>query len=148
VGAQSGRAAGAPNGITPYSRATIMGVTITQAYSNTPGSLPLSSGSFVYNGGTQVLITVSGSGWAPSGAGLIGMTVGMIRAGITDTLVAISQVYTNASGDHRAFVPVTVSVPVSTLVSGTTYPLYLGMLGNTSTDFNDFYNVTVVEIDD
>lgn len=96
------------------------------------------SGSFTSNGGTLVIFA-SGSGFALNcgGSQIIGMKIV-----VDGTQVGTAHSFTNEACSHKAFVS---NALVVTGVGSGDHTLKLVAL-NTSTDFNDFYSVTVMEL--
>jgi hypothetical protein len=111
---------------------------ISAVYANAAGPLPLSGDTFTSHGGVLTL-NAAGSGWSGGGAALIGMNVL-----VDGNVVGTAQVYTNEAGSHRAFISISVSLPG---VGSGAHVVVLQPLPGTATDSNDFYNVTVVEVD-
>jgi hypothetical protein len=111
---------------------------ITSVYANSAGPLPLAGDTFTSHGGALTL-NASGSGWSTNGSALIGMNV------LVDGVVmGTSQVFTNEASSHKAFIPISVALPG---VGSGAHVVVLQPLSGTTTDFNDFFNVTVVEVD-
>jgi len=102
------------------------------------GALPVSA-SFTSGGGT-LLILASGSGFraAAAGAGIIGMII-QIDGGS----VAVAEAFTNEVGSHKSF---PTKFHTQGFVGAGTHTIALQPIVNTSTDFNDFFNVTVLEL--
>ena len=101
------------------------------------GALPLST-VFTSSGGT-LLLFASGSGFRNNGAGILGM---MVR--IDDMVMADVKAFTNETGSHKAFPP---SFSVVTSIGAGSHTLDLIPLdANTRTDFNDYFNVMVLEL--
>jgi hypothetical protein len=113
---------------------------VTPAISNWQGPLPIDGDAFTPTSNGTFLLFASGSGWSTGGAALIGMNV--IANG---TWVGSSQVWTNPAYSHAAFVP--ICVPLSGLTPGQPVTVRLEAFNETTTDLNDYFNVTVVEID-
>lgn len=109
---------------------------VFKVFSQTAGALPLSA-TFTTNGGT-VMITASGSGFSSPGSGVIGMNV--LVDGVNR---GVSRTFTNEPSSHKAFV--TTQIVISNLAAGS-HALQLAALGGTSTDFNDFFDVSVLEL--
>ena len=110
---------------------------VQQLFNDQPGGLPLTS-SFTSDGGTLVIFA-SGSGWLLSGGHSIGMGIF-----VDGTQVGTTHGFTNESFSHKAFVsnPLVVrGVPKGT------HTLQLVAQANTRTDINDFYSVTILEVD-
>ncbi len=103
---------------------------------STQGALPINV-NFNSNGGSLILF-VSGSGFSIAGSQAIGVQVlidGIFRN--------IAQVFTNEANSHKAF---TANAMWVTGVPGGVHLLTLDPMPNTSTDFNDFFNVTIIEL--
>lgn len=111
---------------------------VTPVYTNAAGPLPLSGDTFTSHGGVLTL-NASGSGWSGKGSSLIGMKVL-----VDGNAVGTAQVFTNEANSHKAFIPISVSLPG---VGAGTHVVVLQPLPGTTTDHNDFFNVTVVEVD-
>jgi hypothetical protein len=113
-------------------------VSITGVYVNAAGALPLAGDTFTSHGGTLTL-NASGSAWSTSAGALIGMNVL-----VDGVVVGTSQVYTNEAQSHKALIPISVALPG---VGAGAHVVVIQPLSGTTTDFNDFFNVTVVEVD-
>lgn len=101
------------------------------------GGLPLSA-TFTSQGGTLVVFA-SGSGFRNAGSGVIGM---LMR--IDGIAMAFSNAFTNETGSHKAFPP---SFTTITSIGAGSHTLDLNARDvNTLTDFNDFFNVVVLEL--
>jgi hypothetical protein len=103
---------------------------------NTQAPLPINV-NFNSNGGSLILF-VSGSGFSTAGSQAIGVQVlidGIFRN--------IAQVFTNEANSHKAF---TANAMWVTGVPGGVHTLTLDPMPNTITDFNDFFNVTIIEL--
>jgi hypothetical protein len=111
---------------------------ITPVYANAVGPLPLSGDTFTSNGGVLTL-NASGSGWSSAASAVIGMNVL-----VDGTVVGTSQVFTNEASSHKAFIPISVPLPG---VGAGSHVVALQPLSGTTTDHNDFFNITVVEVD-
>jgi hypothetical protein len=101
-------------------------------------SLPLSAG-FTTSGGTLV-ITASGSGFASAANAptIIGMNI--LVDGVNQ---GVSRSFTNEASSHKAFVTTTI---VLTGVAAGNHTVQLTALTRTTTDFNDFFDVSVLEL--
>ena len=110
----------------------------TTLMSSRPGPLPLQT-QFTSSGGT-LLVFASGSGFrSGGGAGVIGMTL-RINGGN----IATNNGFTNEMSSHKAFPSMFATV---TSVAAGTHTLELVQRdGNTITDFNDFFNVAILEL--
>ena len=110
---------------------------VQQVFSDQAG-LPLPS-PFTSNGGTLVIFA-SGSGYFNGcvGIGVIGMAIFVDLA-----QVGTARSFTNEPCSHKTFVS---NALVVTGVSRGPHTLSLFPLVNTTTDFNDFYSVTVMEL--
>jgi hypothetical protein len=109
---------------------------VSQPINNAAGGLPV-NGPFT-SGGGSLLLFVSGSGFNNLGAQVIGLQI--LIDGIFH---GIAQVFTNEAASHKSFVanPTLVkNVPPGA------HTLTLVALPNTATDFNDFFNATVLEL--
>lgn len=113
---------------------------VTQPIANWQGPLPIDGDAFTPQGNGTFFLFASGSGWTPNGGSLIGMNVY-----VNENWVATSQVWTNQASSHAAFVP--VCVPLTGLQQGQPATVRLEAFDGTTTDLNDYLNVTVVEID-
>ena len=108
----------------------------TTLMSSRPGALPLST-VFASSGGT-LLVFASGSGFRGA-AGVMGM---MMR--IDGLVMSDIKAFTNESNSHKAFPP---SFTVVTSIGAGAHTLDLiPRDGGTATDFNDFFNVMVLEL--
>ena len=108
-----------------------------QAFNNQVGPMPLTSGSFTTRGQT-LLVLASGSGFHASPGQLIGMNIQV--DGVTK---GVSRVYTNEASSHKAFV---MNPLLVTGIAAGAHTLSLTALGTTSTDANDIFNATVIEL--
>ena len=113
---------------------------VTQPIYNWQGPLPLDGDPFTPTRDGTILLLASGSGWSTDEGGLIGMNIL-----VNESLVGTSQVFTNEERSHKAFIP--ICVPLSGLTPGQPATVRLEALDGTTTDYNDYFNVTVVEID-
>lgn len=95
------------------------------------------SATFASQGG-RLVITASGSGFRGATAGTIGMALA-----IDSVPIANVTGYTNETGSHKAFVP--RQLVVSNITAGQ-HTLTLTALADTSTDQNDYFNVTILEL--
>src|SRR5947209_1016714 len=109
---------------------------VQHVLNNRAGALPLSA-TFVTGGGAIVLFA-SGSGWWPSGGVQIGM---LVRVYNVDRAWVMS--FTNEQGSHKTFSsnPIVIAG-----LGGGTHSLQLVARAGTSTDYNDFFSVTVLEL--
>ncbi len=101
------------------------------------GGLPL-TGTYKSKGG-RLIISAAGSGWSSNKDQLIGMKVL-----VDSTQVGTAQVWTNEADSHKAFVsvfPVVYNEP-----RGTVTIKLEELNAQTTTDENDHYRVTVVEL--
>jgi hypothetical protein len=110
-------------------------LSIAQPLANHAGALPLNS-SFVSGGGVMILFA-SGSGWGTA-AVQIGMSVR-----VDNVQRGLCMSFTNEAGSHKAFV--SNPIVINNLAAGN-HTIQLVALAGTSTDFNDFYSVTVIEL--
>jgi hypothetical protein len=108
----------------------------TQVMDQSNGTLPLTSAPFSSGGGTLIII-FSGSGFA-GGASVIGMSLQ-----IDGTTVGTVRSFTNELNSHKAF---TTNILVRSGIAAGNHTIRLVALTGTSTDVNDFFNVTVLEM--
>jgi hypothetical protein len=109
----------------------------TNIFTNTPGPLNLNS-SFTSGGGTLVIFA-SGSGYSSAATASIGMNILVDSTNIGSCKIAY-----NFTNTHVAFVPRTMVIPG---IAAGTHTLALTPIGGaTTTDLNDFFNVTVQEL--
>jgi hypothetical protein len=108
----------------------------TTLMSARPGALPLAN-TFTSNGGT-LLVYTSGSAFRATG-GVMG-----IQMRIDGVVMAELRAFTNEVQSHKAFPPSFVVV-TSTGPGAHTLDLHVSV-GGTVTDFNDFFNVMVLEL--
>jgi hypothetical protein len=106
---------------------------VTSVMNQRQGPLPISA-TFASGGGTLMVI-FSGSGF---GTGNIGM--GLQIDAVT---LATTRSFTNETSSHKAF---TTNVLVQGNVAAGNHTLSLFVLTNTTTDANDWFNVTVLEL--
>jgi hypothetical protein len=107
----------------------------TQVFNQRQGPLPISA---VFNqGGGTLLIIVSGSGFATSG-----MNIGVFIT-INGASIGNARSFTNEPNSHKAFT--TQVIVVKNFAPGA---LTLGItpIAGTVTDFNDWFNATVLEL--
>jgi len=104
-----------------------------------PGALPLAT-TFTSSGGT-LLLFASGSGWraANAGAAIIGM---LVR--IDNVIVATVRGFTNEVLSHKTF-PTAFSV-ITTIGAGSHTLDIIPLDAGTITDFNDFFNIAILEL--
>jgi hypothetical protein len=107
----------------------------TNVMNQVQGPLPRSA-NFTSGGGTLVII-FSGSGFAPTAT-----NIGMMLQ-LDGSTVAPTRSFTNEPGSHKAF---TTNVVVLPNIPGANHLINLIALPNTSTDGNDWFNVTVLEL--
>jgi hypothetical protein len=95
------------------------------------------------SGGGSFLLFVSGSGFSSTGAEMIGVDVFLDFVPLGSVLV-----FTNESFSHKAFTANAIVVRGFPAGAHTvTLSAHTGSSGNpTSTDFNDFFNVTILEL--
>ena len=107
----------------------------TQVMNQVQGALP-KSGNFASGGGTLVIM-FSGSGFAGAATN-IGMTLQIdgVNRGVTRS-------FTNEPNSHKAF---TTNILVQAGIAAGTHTITLQPLVGTATDFNDWFNVTVLEL--
>lgn len=114
-------------------------VNITNLYINQPGPLPL-TGYFTSSGGA-LIIFVSGSGRVQSASGgAVSMTVTLDGS---STPLGSCEVTTNLNNSHSAMIPVCFFVAASG--QNGQHTITLTANNSTVTDFNDWFNVTIVE---
>ena len=111
---------------------------VTQVFNSTPGGLPLKSAVFTTSGGTLMIIA-SGSGWKGVG-GIIGMSI-LLDDNSAAPLGEVKG-FTNEINSHKAF---TCNALIKTGVAAGSHTITLSALSATNTDYNDFFNVTVLE---
>lgn len=109
---------------------------ISQPIKNVIGGLPM--GAPFTTGGGSLLLFVSGSGFSNPGAQAIGLEIL-----IDGVLQGVAQVFTNEPASHKSFVANALFV-INIPPGGHTVNLFA--LPNTVTDFNDFFNVTILEL--
>lgn len=116
---------------------------VFQPVYNWAGPLSLDGDTFTPGSGKTWFLFASGSGWSTSGGELIGMSVL-----VNEIQVGICQVMTNEASSHKAFVPICVPLTENELTPGQPATVRLEPYNDaTVTDLNDYFNVTVVEID-
>lgn len=108
----------------------------TQVMNQRQGPLPITV-PFASGGGTLVII-FSGSGYGLNSIGNIGM--GLQIDGGT---VATTRSFTNEQNSHKAF---TTNILVQGNVAAGNHTIGLFVLTNTTTDGNDWFNITVLEL--
>lgn len=108
---------------------------VTQVMNQVQGALP-KSGNFNSGGGTLMII-FSGSGFA-GGASNIGITLQ-----IDGVNRATTRSFTNEPNSHKAF---TTNILVQPGIPAGNHTITLQPLAGTATDFNDWFNVTVLEL--
>jgi hypothetical protein len=101
---------------------------------NQPGALPLNT-IFKSPSDLPVILAVSGSAWAESGGKLVGMDIA-----VDGKVLGSAMVYCNEPGSHRALIPVLIPMQLSI----GEHKLALTARANTLTDFNDYFNVTLL----
>jgi hypothetical protein len=111
------------------------GTNVDQVADQTRGPLPL-AGVMATNGG-QLVGFASGSGYSGSVNTKIGMSVLMDGSSI-----GASQVFASEASSHRAF----VSNALVTHPAAGSHTFSLAALAGTSTDSNDFFSLTVLEL--
>jgi hypothetical protein len=104
---------------------------------NTNGALP-KEGIYNKRSGGTLIVSAAGSGFSDTGEKTIGMTVW-----VDGENVGTAQVYTNEKLSHKAFVP-TFEV-VNGVPKGPVNIELKPLNGDTKTDQNDFFRVTVEE---
>lgn len=109
---------------------------VVQIVNAQAGALPITSGAFTSGGGI-LLIFASGSGWAAA-AQQIGMEI------LVDGVVkGFAKSFTNEANSHKAF---TANALLVGGIAAGTHTVGLASWNNTTTDGNDFFNVTVLEL--
>jgi len=108
---------------------------VNQLLNQVQGPLPINV-SFNSGGGTLVIM-FDGSGWSTSG-GNIGLFIQLDGGTIGTT-----RTFTNEPNSHKTF---TTNILVQGNVAGGAHTLTLGVLANTLTDVNDWFNLTVLEL--
>jgi hypothetical protein len=128
----------AHSNLKPVQGLAVQGISkITNVFSNQIGPLPL-TGVFQSSGGS-FLIFVSGS------LSTSQKDTRMVMDIFLDTnKIGTAQEWTNPSGSHASLVPVLLTVPPQ-IVGNHVVELRVAS-ANTNSDFNDFYNVTVIEL--
>lgn len=109
---------------------------VTQVFNSKAGGLPVSA-AFSSQGGT-LLIFASGSGWSADVARQIGMQIQ-----IDSAIKGYAKSFTNETGSHKVF---SANPLVVSGIAAGPHTLALVALASTSTDGNDFFNVTVLEL--
>lgn len=110
---------------------------VTHVMNAVAGPMPKTSSNFTTGGGT-LIVFASGSGYrVPSGG--IGMNVQV--DGVTK---GICKAFTNEASSHKAFT--TNPIVVTGIAAGTTHTITVTAWNSTSSDGNDYYNVTVLEL--
>lgn len=109
---------------------------VSQPINNAIGGLPV-NGAFT-SGGGSLLLFVSGSGFSNVGAQAIGLQILIDRI-----FHGIAQVFTNEAASHKSFVA--NATLVKSIPPGA-HTLSLVALAATTTDFNDFFSVTILEL--
>jgi hypothetical protein len=109
---------------------------VTEVMKQVQGALP-KSGTFNSGGGTLMMIC-SGSGFTGGTGGNIGMTIQLDGKDVGNT-----HCFTNEPGSHKTFTTHTAVVPN---VAAGKHTVNLVALTGTSTDANDYFDVTVLEL--
>jgi hypothetical protein len=109
---------------------------VTEVMKQVQGALP-KSGTFNSGGGTLMMIC-SGSGFTGGTGGNIGMTIQLDGKDVGNT-----HCFTNEPGSHKTFT--THTAVVSNVAAGK-HTVNLVALTGTSTDANDYFDVTVLEL--
>lgn len=109
---------------------------ISQVFDQKVGALPVEE-SFSTGGGILVIFA-SGSGFSNVPGKIIGMEIliDAVKQGETKT-------FTNEAGSHKAF---TVNALVVSGITAGSHKIKLNAIAGTSTDINDFFNVTIMEL--
>jgi hypothetical protein len=111
-------------------------VTALTLSGGTNGVLPKTA-KFESHEGTTLLILAAGSGWG-SAAATIGMDVQIDGKSCGEL-----KRYTNENGSHKAF---NANPLVVTTVKPGSHTVTLAALAGTSTDLNDYFSVTILEL--
>ncbi len=106
---------------------------VIQVFNSRQGGLPL-DGAFTTNGGT-LLIFAFGTGW---GLGVIGMQIS-----VDNVAKGSAKAYTNEASSHKAF---SANALVVSGIAAGSHVIKLAALGGTSTNADDFYSVTIMEL--
>jgi hypothetical protein len=104
---------------------------------NTNGALP-KEGTYNKRRGGTLIVSAAGSGFSDTGEKTIGMEVW-----VDGKNVGTAQVYTNEKLSHKAFVP--AFAVVNGVPKGPVKIELKALNGDTKTDQNDFFRVTVEE---
>lgn len=124
-----------------FMRATYIAVTRLmqsfQAFNDSAGALPKTSGAFTTRGQT-LLVIASGSGYHAVGGALIGMNIQ-----IDGVNKGVSRVFTNEANSHKAFV---MNPLIVTGIAAGAHTVSLTALAGTLGDANDIFNATVIEL--
>jgi hypothetical protein len=114
-----------------------MGPRVTQVFNNTAGALP-KSGTFFSGGGTLVIFA-SGSAWFNGGGGgVVGMDIQIDSVTKGGAIVT-----TNENNSHKSLV---ANALVVTGVAAGSHTLTLALRAGATTDVNDFFSATVMEL--
>jgi Fibronectin type III domain len=113
------------------------GTNVVQVFNQSAGALPL-TGTPVTTTGGQLVVFASGSGWK---SGFNGQKVGM-SIKMDGASIGTSQVLVTEAASHRAF----VSNALVTQPAAGSHTFALAGLALTSTDFNDVFSLTVLEL--
>lgn len=109
---------------------------VTQLLNQRQGPLPINNIPFTTGGGTLVIM-FDGSGYSSS-ANNIGILVQLDSSAIGTT-----RTFTNEPSSHKTF---TTNILVQGNVAAGSHTLSVGVLPNTITDQNDWFNLTVLEL--
>jgi hypothetical protein len=109
---------------------------VSQVFETRQGPLPR-EGNFTANGGTMLFI-VAGSGFSTVAGRQIGMSVV-----VNGTNIGNARCFTNEASSHKTFSSVAM---IASNVAAGQATVRLEALAGTSTDGNDFFNVTVIEL--
>lgn len=110
-------------------------VTVAQVMDHGPGPLPLSN-SFV-SSGRQIIVFVSGSGYSATAGSVIELPVKLDSVTIGSAKVVTAETYS-----HKNLIP---TVLLAQPAAGT-HTLTVAAAAGTLTDYNDLFNVTVIEL--
>lgn len=123
-------------GILPNGKLASPMFRVTHLFDQRQGALPISA-TFGCAGGTLIII-FSGSGWANNTTGNIGMALQIDGANVD-----FARAFTNEPNSHKTF---GTNVYVHPSLAAGNHTLALAVLPGTTTDFNDWFNVTIIEL--
>ncbi|MDQ3824027.1 MAG: hypothetical protein M3321_12390 [Actinomycetota bacterium] len=99
------------------------------------GPLPIQATANIETDG-PVVVTLAGSVWTPTAGRMIG--VALLIDGTTEIN---AQIFSNGPNTHRAVIP--VNVPYTFTIGEHSFEL-VPLTGDTTSDANDFFSVTVL----